>query len=83
MKLTNEQIMESIGQLKAVGETNLDGKIHSNLQNAIQLVELLIQEIIEASEDKDRPEQSMKIVGKLANNFLIEMKEHISSSIEY
>lgn len=82
MKLTNEQIIESIGNIKAVGSTHIDYKIYRNLQQAIELVDEIVIEIIKSSESKDRPEQSMNTIGQLAFNSLKELNESLTEQLK-
>ena len=55
-----------LGQTTAVGESNADEAIYTNLQNAIQLTDWLLDGIVDSAETMRRPEYSMHKVGDKA-----------------
>ena len=66
-------VMQLVGPIKAVGETNADAQRLANLKALTWLVERLLLSIHEASSDADRHEDSMKAIGTYARDFLSEV----------
>lgn len=61
------------GKIKPIGETHIDTERFENLKKQCDLVFELLDEIIEVSKEKDRPEHSMKIAGQYAHDFIYEV----------
>ena len=64
-------ITKLIGSIEPVGESNTDESRYENLQQMTLLVDRLIQDLRQVSEEnKDRIEYSMKRIGEYATKFL-------------
>ena len=73
--LTIDQIVEDLGEVRAVGSTHIDDVRYRNLRDMGDLVYILINKMRDARQDKGRPEYSMNLQGELADNILKELKE--------
>lgn len=58
------------GPVVAVGETHEDTRRLGNLKELTELTGLLLSDIADAAMDADRPEASMKAIGRHARDFL-------------
>jgi hypothetical protein len=72
-----EIIKKLIGPCAPVGETNEDKRRLEALRETICLVDLLVADIKEAASSKNRREDSMKKIGKEAQEFLDELRESL------
>ncbi len=60
------------------GSTHVDERVFDDLVSMIDLAELLINEIKESAEYKDRQEYSMSKVGSHANEFLNRLAKELN-----
>ena len=63
-------ITKLIGEIEPAGETNIDEVRFENLEQMTFLVNRLIMDIQEVSQNKNRVEYSMKRAGEYASKFL-------------
>ena len=63
-------IKKLIGEIKPIGESNTDEIRLKNLKKTCSLVEDLLDEIHSVSKDKNRQENSIKIAGMYADDFI-------------
>ncbi len=71
-------VMKIIGEIDPIGDSSVDARRFSNLQNMISLVDNLLHDIYNVSLNKDRIESSMKesgISAREALDILIEWKD--------
>ena len=65
-----------IGPTSPVGETHEDAQRLENVRVLASVVESLLMKLESAAEYKDRPEASMRAIGREARNALNRMKEY-------
>lgn len=84
MKLTIFEIVKKlIGNTYAIGETNYDEKANKNIEVLGELTNKLVNELILIRSDNlDRYEYSRKVNGKIANKYLINIKEQLDDEIK-
>lgn len=70
-----EMVMRVVGPVQPTGEHNTDKGRLENMEVLIEVVDRLLHEISCAEPSANRPEASMKVIGKCASNFLKEIKE--------
>ena len=68
-----------LGEIEPQGESNIDIARLENLNQTIELTEQFINDIFLVARHKDRPENSMKVAGKKADEFRRYLKELLSS----
>ena len=66
-------VKKLIGPILATGETNADWGRRTNLKVTIELVDALVCNIEEAANDRGVPEASMREIGTIAHEFLVEL----------
>ena len=67
-------VMKLVGPVEAVGETHKDVQRLQNIKVLTELVDRLMFRIANAAMDAERPEASMKAIGKHARAFLQDMR---------
>ena len=70
-----EVVEKLVGEVEAVGETWEDKRRLENLKKMIDLSDVLLRHIYEASLTRNRVEASMKKIGETAYNYLQAAKE--------
>ena len=68
-------IKKLLGSIEPVGETNTDNKTFENLENTIDLIDKLLFDISMVSKKKSSYEYSVKKAGKMAADFLRDLKD--------
>lgn len=66
------------GMINPQGESNIDAVRYENLEQTIDVVERLINDIVRVAENQKRPEHSMRKAGIRADEFLMQLKQHLS-----
>jgi gamma-glutamylcysteine synthetase len=74
----NEIVMKLVGPVQAVGQHEVDERRLTNLKNLIGVVETLVMEISDASEDAGRPEASMKAIAQEAEKYLQNLRKWLN-----
>lgn len=69
-----EIVNKLIGPIEPVGETNSDERRYENLEHTLNLVDQLMRDIRLVSQFSSRMEYSMSKAGKLATEFLEDVK---------
>lgn len=82
MELYNGVIKRIIGMISPYGDSSVDEVRSINLNTHIDITTNLVEDLIEVSRYKDRNEYSMKIMGELAYNELLELKQMIDNVVE-
>jgi hypothetical protein len=77
-----EIVHKLIGNVIPIGDTYIDDKRLINLSKQMELIDLLLQDLIEASGFKDNHEYSMKQIGDFAYNNLIRYRDNLNNIIE-
>lgn len=88
--MTNEQqkysiaefAMKSIGSIFPYGDTNIDEKRSENADNAIELLDALVDAMIDSAKLKDRCEWSISKIANKCNDTLIEKAKYILSVLD-
>ncbi len=76
--MTNYDVVKKlIGQIKPVGNTEIDNQRFENLVETIELVDLLLFEIESIASNSKAPEFSIKRAGTLAAEYLLALKNRI------
>lgn len=75
-------IKRIIGNIEPYGDTDIDETRIDNLKNHIDVTFSLIEDLIKVAKHKDRYEASIKDMGNLAYNELLEIKKMIDSELE-
>lgn len=65
-------VKKLVGEIRPIGESNVDAERLNNLKEMCQLVEVIIGDIVLVSQNTKRHEHSMKTAGEYATNFLNE-----------
>jgi hypothetical protein len=76
-----EIIKKIIGQIQPCGDSNIDEERVNNLADHIKITKNLINDLIEVSQFKDKPEYSMKKIGDTAYKSLVEIKNVLEENI--
>jgi hypothetical protein len=69
-----EVVMKLVGPVNAVGDHYEDQKRLENLKMLTEVVDVLLNQIDDASRTAERAEASMKAVGLYAKNFLNDVR---------
>ena len=78
-----ELLKKLIGSIKPYGDTNIDKERKYNLEEHISLTYKLIEDLIQVSRYRDRPEQSIRDLGENAYLGLKKIREIIEIEREY
>lgn len=70
-------VLKLIGPIMPIGETNEDEDRLENLRQFIKLVDALVEEMNDIAGNAERAEYSMSRAGKMAEKFLVDLKESI------
>lgn len=82
MMEVSDIVMKLIGPVTAVGDTRVDEIRLENLKVLIGVAEILIGEIAGAAQVANRPEDSMRRIGKCATEFLDDTQEILENREE-
>lgn len=74
-------IKRIIGNIEPYGDTNIDEERTNNLNTHINISYNLIKDLVEVAKFRNRSEYSIKSMGNLAYNELLEIKEIIDNEI--
>lgn len=75
-------VLKLIGDITPYGDSNIDSKRINNLKEQCSLSSVLIEDLINVAQFKERPEHSIKIMGELAHDTLIGIKEMLNEISE-
>lgn len=68
-------VLQLVGPIRPVGESNEDGKRIANLKELTVLVDRLLQHIHEAAQAQNNHQASMRAIGEFAAKFLESVRE--------
>lgn len=71
-----------IGATEAVGDSEIDNKIESNLKTLIDIANWCMDGVSQSASTRHRPEYSMRIVGERAFSALCEWEEWLKERIQ-
>ena len=77
-----EIVIKLIGNIEPYGDTNIDRERIINLDDFTSLTYKLVSDLTDIAILKNRPEKSIKNMGKMAYDNLLEIRNIINETIE-
>lgn len=75
-------VKKLLGEINPIGETNTDIQRLENLGETLVVVEQLMGDIQRVAVHKDRAEYSVSQAGKIAHQFLAEVKRDLEDHVD-
>ena len=83
MKTKEEVIEYIIGPINPVGSTHIDRARIENLKDLLEILEKLVFQVDQiVIHNKNRPEMSMRDAGKIADDFLRDIRDQLNDDYE-
>ncbi len=77
----HELIKMLVGNIEPYGDSSVDCLRLDNLKEHCDTSLRLIEDLIDTAKYRDRPEQSIKIMGEHAYNVLVDIKEILNNAL--